>query len=144
MQVLEPGASVAVLDFNNNTNPLVDGFQEFALANAVVPLARAFDVAADYEYLRPSIKRFPTGQKAPLTSVPLSFSQPHTPLPCCWTMLFCCGLMPRTWQEDMSIRAIHQAAVPQASRLSGRSIQHQVCNLPYPMLAHMHCLVKQS
>ncbi|KAK9820811.1 hypothetical protein WJX74_007673 [Apatococcus lobatus] len=60
-RVLEPGASVAVLDFNNNPNPLVDGFQEFALANAVVPLARAFDVAEDYEYLRPSIKRFPTG-----------------------------------------------------------------------------------
>ena len=53
MQVLEPGASAAVLDFNNSTNPAVDGFQEFALANAVVPLARSFGVAEDYEYLRP-------------------------------------------------------------------------------------------
>ena len=61
-QVLQPGASVAVLDFNNNPNPLIDGFQEFALANAVVPLARSFGVAEDYEYLRPSIKRFPSGE----------------------------------------------------------------------------------
>ncbi|KAK9857629.1 hypothetical protein WJX84_004667 [Apatococcus fuscideae] len=60
-RVLQPGASVAVLDFNNNPNPLIDGFQEFALANAVVPLARSFGVAEDYEYLRPSIKRFPSG-----------------------------------------------------------------------------------
>jgi ubiquinone/menaquinone biosynthesis C-methylase UbiE len=132
-RVLRPGASAAVLDFNNSTDPLVDGVQArggcgegfgglggqscrpeagrqsqllhwpgrscraarlppraagvrlgrnaathadppplrthptprrpqaFFLERLVVPAAAAYGLSAEYEYLRPSIKRFPTG-----------------------------------------------------------------------------------
>ena len=59
--MLKPGSTVAVLDFNNSEDPLVDQFQEFSLQNIVVPAARLYGLAEEYEYLRPSIKRFATG-----------------------------------------------------------------------------------
>lgn len=112
-RVLRPGATVAILDFNNVQNPVVDAFQVwpacaaarkvlnqhsweggrgvrpalfrgswaawapqqgqqhltywhrrmqgFMLESVVVPAARDLGVAEEYEYLRPSIKRFPPG-----------------------------------------------------------------------------------
>ncbi|BDA47971.1 2-phytyl-1,4-naphtoquinone methyltransferase [Coccomyxa sp. Obi] len=62
-RVLKPGAKVAVLDFNNSTNPAVDAIQGWALENVVVPMARSYGLCEEYEYLRPSIKRFPTGSE---------------------------------------------------------------------------------
>jgi len=58
---LKPGAKVAVLDFNNTDDQVVDWFQGFSLENIVVPAARLYGLAEEYEYLRPSIKRFATG-----------------------------------------------------------------------------------
>ncbi|PNH11512.1 Demethylmenaquinone methyltransferase [Tetrabaena socialis] len=60
-RVLRPGCSAAILDFNNCTDPLPDALQAFFLERLVVPAARRYGLAAEYEYLRPSIKRFPTG-----------------------------------------------------------------------------------
>ncbi|KAG2435263.1 hypothetical protein HXX76_007341 [Chlamydomonas incerta] len=60
-RVLKPGCSVAILDFNNCTDPIPDAIQAFFLEQLVVPAARRYGLAAEYEYLRPSIKRFPTG-----------------------------------------------------------------------------------
>ncbi|KAL4857241.1 2-phytyl-1 [Chlorella vulgaris] len=61
-RVLRPGCSVAVLDFNNAAdNPAVDAAQAFFLEQLVVPAARSMGVAEEYEYLRPSIQRFPGG-----------------------------------------------------------------------------------
>ena len=60
-RVLRPGGKVAVLDFNNSSDPFVDGFQEFSLQNLVVPAAKLYGLGAEYEYLRPSIKQFATG-----------------------------------------------------------------------------------
>lgn len=60
-RVLKPGSKVAVLDFNNTDDPFVDQFQAFSLENIVVPAARLYGLAEEYEYLRPSIKRFATG-----------------------------------------------------------------------------------
>ena len=37
--------------------------QAWALGNVVVPLAQWYGVGEEYAYLRPSIKRFPTGQE---------------------------------------------------------------------------------
>ncbi|KAF5841751.1 hypothetical protein DUNSADRAFT_11310 [Dunaliella salina] len=54
-------AKVAILDFNNSQDPLVDRIQAFALENVVVPAARQYGLEAEYKYLRPSIKSFPTG-----------------------------------------------------------------------------------
>lgn len=62
-RVLKPGARVAVLDFNNTDDALVDWFQGFSLENIVVPAARLYGLAEEYEYLRPSIKRFATGKQ---------------------------------------------------------------------------------
>ncbi len=60
-RVLKPGGKVAILDFNNSPNPVVDGFQGWALETLVVPMARSYGLAQEYEYLRPSIKAFPKG-----------------------------------------------------------------------------------
>jgi len=60
-RVLKPGAQVAVLDFNNTDDQFVDWFQGFSLENIVVPAAKLYGLAEEYEYLRPSIKRFATG-----------------------------------------------------------------------------------
>ena len=62
--MLKPGSKIAVLDFNNTDNPWVDQFQAFSLENIVVPAARLYGLAEEYEYLRPSIKRFATGSLA--------------------------------------------------------------------------------
>lgn len=62
-RVLRPGASVAILDFNNSTNPIVDGIQGLFLERLVVPAATSYGLAEEYEYLRPSIKAFPTGRE---------------------------------------------------------------------------------
>ena len=35
--------------------------QGWALENVVVPMARSYGLGQEYEYLRPSIQRFPTG-----------------------------------------------------------------------------------
>ena len=37
--------------------------QGWALENVVVPMARSYGLGEEYEYLRPSIKRFPTGRE---------------------------------------------------------------------------------
>jgi ubiquinone/menaquinone biosynthesis C-methylase UbiE len=60
-RVLRPGASVAILDFNNTDFPPTDAAQAWFLENLVVPEARRRGVSEEYEYLRPSIKRFPQG-----------------------------------------------------------------------------------
>ena len=56
-----PGAKCAVLDFNNSPDPAVRAVQGFFLDNLVVPVARGLGVAAEYEYLKPSIAEFATG-----------------------------------------------------------------------------------
>lgn len=50
------------MDFNNSTDPNVDSVQAWFLENLVVPAARQYGLEAEYEYLRPSIKMFPTGR----------------------------------------------------------------------------------
>ena len=50
-----------MLDFNNTDDQGVDWFQAFSLENIVVPAARLYGLTEEYEYLRPSIKRFATG-----------------------------------------------------------------------------------
>ncbi|EFJ45291.1 hypothetical protein VOLCADRAFT_75878 [Volvox carteri f. nagariensis] len=62
-RVLRPGCSAAILDFNNCTDPFTDAVQAFFLERLVVPAARRYGLSAEYEYLRPSIKRFPTGSE---------------------------------------------------------------------------------
>jgi len=61
-RVLRPGRTAAILDFNNSDFGLVDSLQGFFLEQLVVPAAEARGVGDEYRYLRPSIKKFPTGK----------------------------------------------------------------------------------
>jgi demethylmenaquinone methyltransferase/2-methoxy-6-polyprenyl-1,4-benzoquinol methylase len=60
-RVLRDGGRVAILDFNNSDDQIVDGLQEFFLESLVVPAAEAEGVGEEYRYLRPSIKKYPKG-----------------------------------------------------------------------------------
>lgn len=60
-RVLKKGGCVAILDFNNSSNTVVDGVQGFFLDSLVVPAAEAEGVGDEYRYLRPSIKKYPHG-----------------------------------------------------------------------------------
>ncbi|GBG64276.1 hypothetical protein CBR_g41196 [Chara braunii] len=62
-RVLKKGCSAAILDFNNSTNVLTNSVQGFMLDRVVVPVASQFGLEEEYKYLRPSIERFPTGDK---------------------------------------------------------------------------------
>ncbi|KAL6779474.1 COQ5 [Auxenochlorella protothecoides x Auxenochlorella symbiontica] len=76
-RVLAPGGAAAILDFNNavEDSPVADGVQSFLLGTVVVPAARALGVAEQYEYLRPSIQRFPTGRKQEALALQAGFAQ---------------------------------------------------------------------
>jgi len=63
-RVLKPGATVAILDMNRPMGPAADTlrqFQEWYLANLVVPNAERLGVRGEYTYINPSIERFPLG-----------------------------------------------------------------------------------
>lgn len=62
-RVLSPGGRAAILDFNNSQSALVDAVQAAFLDYLVVPAARQYGLEQEYAYLRPSIKRFPTGKE---------------------------------------------------------------------------------
>jgi ubiquinone/menaquinone biosynthesis methyltransferase len=60
-RVLKPRAKFAILDFHRPTIPLMQAFQQWYLDNIVVPTAEGFAVKAEYEYIFPSLERFPLG-----------------------------------------------------------------------------------
>lgn len=60
-RVLKPGSKAAILDMHRPENPLVRRFQQWYLDNVVVPAARRQGVTEEYEYIAPSLDRFPTG-----------------------------------------------------------------------------------
>lgn len=62
-RTLRPGCCVAILDFNNNENVLIDSAQAWFLEQQVVPAAEARGVGDEYRYLRPSIQKFPRGRE---------------------------------------------------------------------------------
>ena len=62
-RVMKPGAKAAILDFHKPTNPLVEQFQQWYLANIVVPTAERFGLSEEYAYISPSVDRFPSGKR---------------------------------------------------------------------------------
>lgn len=75
-RVLKKGCKVAILDFNNaGDNGIVDGVQSFFLEKIVVPEAAKRGVSEEYEYLRPSIQRFPKGRKLEQLALDAGFSE---------------------------------------------------------------------
>ena len=60
-RVLKPGKKVAILDFHRPADKTKQAFQQWYMQTVVVPLAERFELTAEYEYIQPSIERFPTG-----------------------------------------------------------------------------------
>ena len=60
-RVLKPGATAAILDFHRPSNPHQRAFQQWYLANIVVPIAQHFNLAEEYAYIAPSLDKFPIG-----------------------------------------------------------------------------------
>jgi demethylphylloquinol methyltransferase len=58
-RVLKPGATAAILDLNHPEQAWMADFQNWYLQTLVVPLASRFNLQAEYNYLAPSLERFP-------------------------------------------------------------------------------------
>ena len=62
-RVLKPGATVAILDMHRPSSPVFRAIQDWYLDALVVPAATELGVKSEYEYIAPSIDRFPTGDE---------------------------------------------------------------------------------
>jgi demethylphylloquinol methyltransferase len=60
-RVLKTQAVVSILDFHRPQDLQTQQFQDFYLNNLVVPIAKLWNLEAEYAYLLPSITRFPNG-----------------------------------------------------------------------------------
>jgi len=81
LRVLKPGAKAAVLDFHRPQTEHMKVFQEWYLANIVVPTAENMGVKEEYAYINPSVERFPTGREQVELAKEAGFSQTvHYPL----------------------------------------------------------------
>lgn len=58
-RLLVAGGRAAILDFSHPQTPVLQQFQQWYLQQWVVPTARQYGLAAEYDYLWPSILAFP-------------------------------------------------------------------------------------
>lgn len=81
LRVLKPGAKAAILDFHRPDANYMQLFQEWYLANIVVPTAENMGMKEEYAYINPSIERFPTGSAQIKLAYTAGFSHAvHYPL----------------------------------------------------------------
>lgn len=59
-RLLVPAGRAVILDFSHPQTPALQQFQQWYLQQWVVPTARQYGLAAEYDYLWPSIQAFPT------------------------------------------------------------------------------------
>jgi demethylphylloquinol methyltransferase len=74
-RVLKPGAIAAILDFHRPSDPLMTRFQQFYLDRIVVPAARQRGVTEEYEYIAPSLARFPIGKDQEKSAIAAGFTK---------------------------------------------------------------------
>ncbi len=80
-RVLKPGAKAAILDFHRPSTKPMQIFQEWYLANIVVPTAEDMGLKDEYAYINPSVTRFPQGQEQVKLAQAAGFNQAiHYPL----------------------------------------------------------------
>ena len=80
-RVIKPDAKAAILDFHAPTNPVVRQFQQWYLANIVVPTAERFGLSEEYAYISPSVDRFPSGPRQVELAKAAGFAQAtHYPI----------------------------------------------------------------
>lgn len=80
-RVLQPGGRAAVLDFHRPTTYWMQQFQQWYLANVVVPTAERCGLMEEYAYIAPSVERFPTGPKQVTLGLEAGFCQAvHYPI----------------------------------------------------------------
>jgi demethylphylloquinol methyltransferase len=80
-RVVKPGCKVAILDFHRPSNILVRQFQQWYLANIVVPKATQLGMMDEYAYLNPSLDRFPIGSEQVRLGLMAGFSRAiHYPI----------------------------------------------------------------
>jgi demethylphylloquinol methyltransferase len=81
LRVLKPGGKAAILDFHRPDAGYMQLFQEWYLANIVVPMAEDMGMKEEYAYINPSVERFPTGSEQIELARTVGFSQAvHYPL----------------------------------------------------------------
>jgi demethylmenaquinone methyltransferase/2-methoxy-6-polyprenyl-1,4-benzoquinol methylase len=74
-RVLKDTGRAAILDFHRPSSPINQAFQDFYLANVVVPLADRFAMTEEYAYISPSLARFPLGSAQVQLAQAAGFSQ---------------------------------------------------------------------
>ena len=75
LRVLQPGAKAAILDFHRPSAGYMQAFQQWYLANVVVPTARSMGLTEEYAYINPSVERFPVGKEQIELAYSVGFSQ---------------------------------------------------------------------
>jgi len=80
-RVLKPSAKVAILDFHKPEADWVANSQKWYLDNVVVRMADMLNIKAEYEYIYPSLERFPDGKQQINLAFEAGFSHAiHYPL----------------------------------------------------------------
>ncbi|MGD1920792.1 MAG: bifunctional demethylmenaquinone methyltransferase/2-methoxy-6-polyprenyl-1,4-benzoquinol methylase UbiE [Pleurocapsa sp.] len=80
-RVLKPKAKAAILDFHRPSQEYMQAFQQWYLANIVVPTAEDMGMKEEYAYINPSVERFPTGKEQVKLAQAAGFNQTtHYPL----------------------------------------------------------------
>jgi demethylmenaquinone methyltransferase/2-methoxy-6-polyprenyl-1,4-benzoquinol methylase len=74
-RVLQNGSKVSILDFHRPSDLLMQTFQDFYLAQVVVPLADRFAMTDEYAYIAPSLARFPIGSEQVKLAKAAGFTQ---------------------------------------------------------------------
>lgn len=74
-RVLKSGAIAAILDFHRPDDVLMAKFQQFYLDRVVVPLAQQRGMAEEYEYIAPSLAKFPVGKEQERLALAAGFSK---------------------------------------------------------------------
>lgn len=72
-RVLKPEATIAILDFHRPYSAWAQQFQHWYLQAIVVPAADRLGVIADYEYIAPSLDRFPQGREQERLAIAAGF-----------------------------------------------------------------------